>query len=548
MRPREFVFGKDCREKIMQGITLMHDTVTATMGPNGRSVLIDHAGQVVEPTKDGVTVANEVRSNDTWVDMGCRLAREASQNCNVSAGDGTTSTIALLHEMCDEAMVSMNKRTNVIQVAEGMQKACDVCVEELEKMKMNITDEEEYTKVATIAAQSPYVGKIVAETFMKAGEYGTIDIQRGEVADIIPEHTDGMSFNSGWISPHFVTNAQTGECVLEDVPILVTDKPVKNADQLLPVMEKLFNERKLRKMLVVCDSLEGEAYGIFVQNAAQRVFAGCAVKAPSFGRNKIDILEDICALTGATLLSESNAIRLEQVKIEHLGIAKKIIVSKEKTVIIAKDNIEHRKMLSDRIDLLKTLLKDIPEDSIEREDLKERLATLTDGITVLKVGAQTETERHELRRRVEDAVRAVQSAKEEGVTPGGGTALLRCIAAVEALEAKTSDERLGIEIVRKALHYPTRRILEVAGIDDREYIVSKVKDSKGWHGYDFVTGNIADLKKLGIYDAKKVVRCALQNAVSCAKIFIKLDVSIGDADDSKTLFQKLGSLIGIQRE
>jgi chaperonin GroEL len=531
MLPRKYIFGKDCREKVFAGIKLMYDTVSATLGPHGRNVLIDHARQVVQPTKDGVTVVDEVRAVDDWEDMGCRLVREASQNTNVSAGDGTTTAIVLSYKMCEEGLQKITEKTNVIKVRRGMDRAVEVCVRKLEEIAMPITKEEQFCDVATISSQDPHIGTIVAKTFLEAGEHGSIDIQRAEEPGIFPEHTDGMSFNQGWLDQRFITQ-RDNSYMIEDVPVLVTDREIKYQVQLLPLMEQLA-AAGTKKLLIVCDTIGGEALGMFAMNAQKRLFAGCAVKAPSYGKNRVEIMKDICAVTGATFVSEESGIRIEKIEPSHLGKAKKAIVTVDRTVIVSEDSEEAKERVTERIGFIEEQLKDAPEGSLQRQDLELRLATLTDGITVLKVGAQTEVERHEYRKRVEDAVKAVQSAKKEGVTPGGGTAYLRCIEAVDAIESKDRDEHIGVEIVKKALSFVAFRVLEVAGIEDKELIVAKVKEAKGNVGYDFETGKLTDLVKKGIVDAKKVNRVALQNAASCAKTFLTLEVAVSDVEEKK---------------
>lgn len=580
---KDYLFHEECRNRLFEGIETMYKAVSATLGPHGRSVLLQKVSHTLETTVDGVTVAEEVYLQEKFADMGAQLIREASQKANVEAGDATTTAIVLAYSLCKEGLAAVAQRANVYQVSKGMKKAVDACTVALEKMAKPITIEEEFQKVATISTKDEDIGKIIAHTFMNAGEHGTIDIERSDDPTIVSEKTDGLSFDKGWESRQvfncYLTDPRKKRCVMEDVPVLVVEKKIENQEQLIPIMEKLAGTldhgelldsrcgwpEKTRKMLVICDDFSGSSQALLVANNQMvrfpdghidRSFHLAFSQAPSYGVHKIEIMKDICAVTGASFISEEHGRkRIEFVDLADLGRAKKVIIEDKRTIIVAEDSVEQKKNISDRLELLQAQINDMPKDHIERKELELRLATLTDGVSVLKVGAESENERRELRRRVEDGVRAVRSAREEGVTPGCGVSLLACIPAVEKLmeTAENADQRKGMEILRLALHSVALRLLEVAFVErfdlpqeeretipeeeQRRQIVEKMKETG--LGYDFTTDSLGDMMVLGIWDAKKAVRVALQAAASCAMTFLRIDAAVCEVDDAEDLFEKI---------
>jgi chaperonin GroEL len=521
MNTREFAYGIDARQKIFAGIKLLNDTTSVTLGPAGRNAAMHLGKQVVLVSKDGITVAEQVQSPNKWEQMGVQIAREASDNCNQSSGDGTTSAVVMTYNMAKQAL-HLPEDCNVIKVKRGMQKAVDACTEEIKKIAVPCKTKEDFKKVALISSQDEEIAEKVTDVFMQSGEHGAIDIEYSEMSGMEIEHTDGFVMEKGWIMNH------GGTIVMEDVPVLVTDKDIKNMSQILPVME-LLAKQGMKKLFIVCDNLSGEALGMLVNNINAQKFQACAVKVPSFGKYRIDIMRDVCAATGATFVSTEENILLEKISLSHLGRARRVTVDRDRTVIVAGDSVEIRKRMSDKVTELENLLK-TELDDIAQKEVKKRLATLTDGVSIIKFGAQTEIERHERKHRIEDAVRAVQSAREEGVTIGGGSSYLRCLEALNGLEVEGKDEQLGVEIVKKALRCITMRVLEVAGVEDRELIVSKIIEKGGNAGYNFKTGEIADMVKIGVIEPAKVIRCVLQNAVSCSKEFLSLEVAMSDSD------------------
>jgi len=518
----------------------MYRCVSATLGAYGRNVLIDRLRQVVDLTKDGVSVAEEVTSTDPWEEMGCKLVKSCSQNTNEEAGDGTTTAIVLARDLCEMSM-QLPKNVRVISVKKGMQKAVGVCVDEIKRMSNPIKTKDEYCKVASISAQDDEVGEIVADAYKKAGENGAIDIERSDEPGIQVEKTTGLSFEKGWVLPQCV-NQPDGTVVQEEIHILVTDASVRSQHMIVPIMQECLEKNQSAKLVVIADDFKGDTLGMMASNLNQKSFHIIPIRAPGYGKNKIEVLRDICAATGATFVSEENAgMKLEKVTAEHLGKARKITVEQDKTVITAVDSDEAKKLVFERIEDIERQLKD-EKDDMKKSDLKVRLATLTDGITILNVGGQTEQERRELKHRVEDAVRACESSATEGVVCGGGVCLLKCLPAIEKLKAETEneDEKMGVDMLRRVLTKPALKVLEVAGIEDKEYLVEQMKQAEGDIGYDFKRGELADIYKLGVWDAAKVVRSSLQNASACAQSFLTLDVAILSVDQHKQIMENFG--------
>lgn len=596
---KQFIFHEKCRQELFKGIQIMYDAVSATLGPHGRTILLEKVAHSLEPTKDGVTVANEVYSPEKWKDLGMQLVREASQKANTMAGDATTTAIVLAYQMCKEGLAAVAKRANVYQVSKGMKIATETAVKRLEELSRKITEEEDFRKVAVISTQDEEVGKIIAKTFIEAGECGSIDIERSDDPGIKAEKTEGISFDKGWGSSLvfncYINDLAKKRCVQEDIPVLVVENKLENENQLIPLMEALcappppagtskeeidtlIEERNgwpfgIRKMIVVCDEFSGSAVSLLVANNKRnqqtnsRFFHLIFTKAPSYGIHKIETMKDICTVTDASFFSEEHGgKRVEYATLADLGRAKKIIIEEERTIIVAEPSEDRKKGIQERIEFIQNYLKDMPQDHLERKEWELRLATLTDGISVLKVGAESENERHELRRRVEDGVKAAQSAREEGVTPGCGVGLLQCIESVDKCVALSNnpDEIVGIKIVQNALSSVTMRLLEVAFIEDfslpkwrrwlsspqaqrRKIIASMLENMRKGDiancGYDFRTDTLADMLKNGVFDAKKAVRVALQGACSVATTFLKIDGALGEINDADTVIGGIRDLI-----
>lgn len=530
---KKFLFGSDARKEVLKGMELMYNAVSCTLGPYGRNVLIDQTMNVpAKLTKDGVTVVQDVHSPNQWEEVGIKMIREASQKTAEEAGDATTTAIILAYEMSNNIDL-ITPKTNVIALRRGMERAGKACSDFLEKFSIKAT-KDDYVKIARIASQDTEIAEQCAAIFKDIGTNGVITIEYGEKPGIEVEHTDGLSFGEGWLAREMV-NAPGATCRMKDVPILITTREIRGPNDFMPLCQRLADAGETC-LMVIAEDVAPQALGIMAVNIMKGVFRFCAVKAPSFGLNKKEILKDIAACTGATVVSDETGIRLDKVLPTHLGKAESITVTKERTVVTNKGKQD---AVFKRIEQINSLLesKDVIPQSQEWNDLKERLGALTDGVTVVRVGAKTETERHERKDRVDDAIRALQSSVEEGMTPGGGTALLRCLEHLPVSDDR--DEQAGIDIVGRALRAPALRILEVAGIQNRELIVSTVSQKKGNVGYNLLTGKYEDLVEADVLDAKKAVRCALENAVSAAKSFLTTECVIGLHQEESEIFKKL---------
>jgi len=538
MFKKDFTFDKKCKQKTFDGIQLMYNAVTRTLGPMGQNVLIDRARQVVDLTKDGVTVAEEVSSQDPFEEMGCKLAREPSQKTNDEAGNGTTSVIVIMRDICKNAL-ELPSGASVIGVKRGMNKAVEACVKKIKEIAVPVKKEEDFRKIAAVSCQDEEMAETITSAFMKAGKSGSIDIERADKPGIETEKTNGISFDKGWLSATCI-NDRRGSATLMDVPVLVTDTEIRSQHVLIPYMQ-LLAEKGIKKLVVIADNIDGDGMGLINANNRQGSFHVIPIKAPSYGHNRIGIMKDIAEATNGTFVSGEEGIRIQQASAEHLGKAKKVVVTKDKTIIIADESVEIKKRISDRVDQLESLLDEKTKGTKEEEFIRKRLATLTDGITTIKVEGHTQQEYRELRFRAEDAIRALQAAREEGAVPGCGVAYLQCIDAVEAIETDNDDEKIGIGLVKKALLAVPLRILEVAGIAEKEIIVSTMKMNQ--YGYDFKTGKTADMMKLGIWDSAKSIRCCLEYGVSAAASFMTLGVSISCLKESDELLKDLGGYI-----
>lgn len=558
---KKFRFGVKARQEMMKGITLMRSAVTATLGPNGRNVAIDRY-MVNDITKDGVTVLADVVAEDQFEEMGCKMVREASTRTNDEAGDGTTTAIEIAWAMCEAGGKKLKAGTNVIKLQDGMQKAIDTVVEELKKQSIPITEHSQYVDVATISAQDKEVGAKIAAIFKESGENGVIDIERVDKPGIETEHTDGMQFHEGWMRHEFINDFTNLSFGMDDIPVIVTDREITAIPEL--VFADMLARKGIKKCLVICDDCNGEALGTLVKNAHFGAFHSCVVKAPGWGPRKMEMLKDIAAMTGATVISEETGLNLDQIEMHHIGHARQVTVRQKKTTIIADrefavlnpENGETQtidKLIGARVSLLESQIE-AAEDGFEKDKMKERLASLTDGVSLVKLGANTEIERILMKRRVEDAIRAVQCAKEMGVVAGGGSALLHCLHALEDLEVNDPDEQMGIEIVKEAIQSPARRILEVAGVEPdpapwyyrltpglrkmwartcQDKIVTQVRSLNKGMGYDMSQKgyNYVNLIDRGVIDPLKVVITCFQNGASCAKLFLSTEVAISPVQE-----------------
>lgn len=522
---KQLIFGNDARDKVFKGVTKLAQAVRATMGPKGRNVVVERKYGAPMVTKDGVSVAKEVELEDAFENMGAQLVREAATKTNDAAGDGTTTATVLAHAMMEAGMKHLGSGANPILIKKGMDTAVADVTKFLGKLKKDVTKKAEFAAVATISAQDEEIGDAIAAVIEEVGKEGVVTVEAGQTLGLEKEYVEGMQFDNGYISAYFVTDTARMEAVYEKPYILITDKKISSIQELLPVLEAVAQKGR-KEIVIIAESVEAEALATLVVNKIRGTFSALAVKAPAFGERRKEILKDIAALTGGRLISEEIGLKLENVTLDDLGQARRVVATKDNTLIIGgsgkKTDIELR------IHEIKAQMETTKSD-FDREKLMERLAKLTGGVAVIKVGAATEVEQKEKQHRVEDALSATRAAAEEGIIPGGGTAYLRAIPTLESLykATKDPDERIGISIVKDALSAPARNIAENAGISG-EVVVSKVSDGKDNYGYNALTGEYTDLVKDMVIDPMKVARVALENASSVASMFLTLEVAISD--------------------
>jgi len=525
MSAKILTFGDESRQKIVKGIRKLADAVRVTMGPNGRNALIAKSYGAPTITKDGVTVAKEIELEDPWENMGAQLVKEAATKTNDAAGDGTTTATVLAEGMISEGLKFLTAGANAISMKNGIMKAVEAVVSDLEKQKKDISTKEEFAAVATISAQDKEVGKIISEVMEQVGSDGVVTVEAGQTMGMEKEYVEGMQFDSGYISAYFVTDAARMEAIYQNPYILITDKKISSIQEILPVLEAVAQKGR-KEIVIIAESIDGEALATLVVNKMRGTFSAVAVKAPAFGDRRKEMLKDIAILTGGRVISEEVGLKLENTKLEDLGQAGKIVVTKDNTLIV--DGSGNKKDIAARIDEIKANIEQTKSD-FDREKLQERMAKLTGGVAVIKVGAATEVEQKELQHRVEDALSATRAAAEEGIVAGGGAALIHALRSLEKLKGATEDEQIGIDIVKMALAYPLKNIAQNAGLEG-SVIVSEVKQAKDSKmGYNVVTEKVEDLVAAGVIDPKKVTRSALQNAASVAAMFLTIEVGIVEA-------------------
>ncbi|MBM3227454.1 chaperonin GroEL [Candidatus Peribacteria bacterium] len=522
---KQLIFGNDARKQIFEGVTHLARAVRATMGPKGRNVVIEkkYGGPTV--TKDGVTVAKEIELENPWENMGAQLVKEAATKTNDAAGDGTTTATVLAHAIMEEGLKHLGSGSNAISIKRGIDKAVKAVDGHLEKIKKNVSKKEEYAAVATISAQDEEIGDVIAEVIEEVGKDGVVTVESGQTLGIEKEYVEGMQFDQGYISPYFVTDTTRMEASFENPYILITDKKIGSIQEILPVLEALA-QRGRKELVIIAENVEGEALATLVVNKLRGTFSTLAIKAPAFGDRRKEILKDIAILTGGRVISEEVGLKLENATIEDLGKCRRVVADKDNCTVIG--GAGKKKDIEDRVSEIKVQIDNTKSD-FDREKLQERLAKLSGGVAVIKVGAATEVEQKEKQHRVEDALSATRAAAEEGIVAGGGTAYIRALPVLEKLikDTKDDDEKLGVEIVMNALTAPAHFIASNSGVSG-EVVVTKVKDLTGDNGYNALTDKYEDLVKGMVIDPKKVTRCALENAASVASMFLTLEVGITD--------------------
>jgi len=526
--PKQLKFEEDARAALLKGMNILAEAVKATLGPKGRNVVIDKKFGSPTITKDGVTVAKEIELKDGYEDMGAQMLKEVASETSDIAGDGTTTATVLAQAIFKEGLKNVTAGANPMALKRGIEKAVDAVVEELKKLSKSTKDKKEIAQVATIASNNDKtIGNLIAEAMEKVGKDGVITVEESKSADTVLDVVEGMQFDRGYLSPYFVTDPERMECVLEDAVILIHEKKISVMKDMLPLLEQV--ARSGKPFLVVAEDVEGEALATLVVNKLRGTLHCAAVKAPGFGDRRKAMLEDIATLTGGKAITEDLGIKLENIKLEDLGRAKKVVVDKDNTTIV--EGAGKPSAIEGRIKQIRAQIEETTSD-YDKEKLQERLAKLAGGVAVIKVGAATETEMKEKKARVEDALNATRAAVEEGIVPGGGVALLRAAKALEKLKLE-GDEKVGANIVRRALEEPIRQIVENAGLEG-SVVVEKVKAATvPTQGFDADSLEYVDMLQAGIIDPAKVERVALQNAASIASLLLTTEALITDLPEDK---------------
>jgi len=524
---KQILFNEKARSKLMAGIDKIANTVKVTLGPKGKYVVLDKGFGAPEICDDGVTIAKEIELEDKIENLGVEIIKEVADKTNDLAGDGTTTAVVLSQAIAKEGLKNVAAGANPLALRRGIEKGVKVVIESLKEMAKPVSKKEEIAQVATIAALDKEVGNLIAEVFSEVGKDGVITVEESKRFGLEKEVVKGLQFDRGYISPYMITDAERMKAVLEEPYILVTDKKISALTEILPVMEAVAKTGK-KDLVIIADEVEGDALATLVVNKLRGMFNVLAVKAPGFGERKKAMLQDIATVVGAQLISEELGLKLENIELKQLGRARKVVSTKEKTTIIEgggkKEDIEAR------INQIKREIKEA-ESEFDKEKLQERLAKLAGGVAVIKVGAATEVEQKVRQRKTEDALNATRAAIEEGILPGGGVALLRCIPALEKLQLE-GDEKTGLEILKKALEKPIRQIAENAGLDGA-VVAQEVKRHEGSFGFNALKMKYEDLIEAGIVDPTKVVRSALENAASAASVFLATEAVVGELPEKK---------------
>jgi len=528
MAAKQLLFDEGARQAILRGVNKLSKAVVATLGPKGRNVVLDKKFGSPTVTKDGVTVAKEIELEDPYENMGAQMVREVASKTSDNAGDGTTTATVLAEAIYREGLKFVTSGANPVGIQRGINKAVESAVAHLDKIAKKVKDKEEIKQVATVSANwDNTIGEIIADAMDKVGKDGTITVEEAKSIETTLDVVEGMQFDKGYLSPYFVTNAESMEAKLDDAYVLIYEKKISSLKDLLPVLEKV---AKLGKpLLIIAEEVEGEALATLVVNKLRGTINVCAVKAPGFGDRRKAMLEDIAILTGGKCITEDLGIKLENVTIDDLGRAKSIVVDKENTTIV--EGSGKSSEIQGRVNQIRRQIEETTSD-YDREKLQERLAKLAGGVAVINVGAATESEMKEKKARVEDALHATRAAVEEGIVPGGGVALLRCLSAIEATKGANDDEAIGVGIVKRAVESPLRALAINAG-EEGSVIVDKVKKGKGNEGYNVATGEYEDLVKAGVVDPKKVTRTALQNAASISGLLLTTECLITEIPEKE---------------
>lgn len=519
---KQIIFDEEARQRIKRGVDKLANAVKVTLGPKGRNVVLDQGFGAPIITKDGVTVAKEIELEDKFENIGAELVKEVASKTNDVAGDGTTTATVLAQSIIAEGIKNVTAGTNPLAIKAGIEKGVEAIVAELKKISQPVSTSEEIAQVAAISANDAEIGKHIAEAMAKVGKEGVITVEESQSFGITKEVVEGMEFDKGYVSPYMITNAERMEAEFEDPYILITDKKISAIQELLPLLEKMAQTGR-KELVIIADDVDGEALATLVVNKIRGTFNTLAVKAPGYGDRRKEMLQDIATLTGGKVISEEVGLKLENAEMEVLGRAHKVKATKEKTTIV--EGHGNKEDIAKRVAQIKKEVELVDSD-FDREKLQERLAKLAGGVAVIKVGAASEVEMKEKKHRIEDALAATKAAIEEGIVVGGGVALIRATKALDNVQVN-EDEKIGLDILRRALDEPIKMIANNAG-KDGSVIAEAVKNRTGNEGYNAATNQFEDLVKAGIVDPTKVTRSALQNAASIAAIFLTTEAVVTD--------------------
>ncbi|MBE7551441.1 MAG: chaperonin GroEL [Anaerolineales bacterium] len=531
--PKQLIFEDEARRQLKTGIDTLAQAVATTLGPKGRNVALDKKWGAPTVTHDGVTVAKEIELKDPYANMGAQLLKEAATKTNDIAGDGTTTATVLAHTMVNEGLRNVAAGANPMLLKRGIEKATAAVTQAIRDMAITIDNKEEIASVASISAQNREIGELIAEVMDKVGKDGVITVEESKGLAFETEYVEGMQFDRGYISPYFITNQDSMQAILEEPFVLIHDKKISAAADLIPVLEKLVQTGK-RNLLLIAEDVDGEALATLVLNKLRGTFNVLAVKAPGFGDRRKAMLQDIAILTGGTVISEEMGRKLDSTSLADLGKCDKVVSTKDDTTIVGGHGKDED--IKGRINQIKVEIDNTTSD-YDREKLQERLAKLAGGVAVIRVGAATETELKEKKHRVEDALSATRAAVEEGIVPGGGVALINALSSLDNVSSEVADERTGIAIVRRALEEPMRGIMRNAGLDgsvvQQEVKRRQVSEKNNKIGYDIMSDQYVDMVKAGIIDPAKVTRGALANAASIAAMILTTEALITDVPEEK---------------
>ena len=524
---KQIIYSEEGRMLLKAGVDKLANAVKVTLGPKGKTVILSKKYGSPTIIDDGVTIAKEIELENNFEDMGAQLTREVASKTNDIAGDGTTTATVLTQAIFTEGLKNITAGADGIHIKRGIDKAVQAMVEDLKKMAKPVKTKEEKAQIATISANDKVIGDLIAQAMEKVGHEGVITVEEGKSSETELDVVEGMQFDRGYVSPYFVTDPERMECVLEDALILITDKKISAMSDLLPTLEKIVQTGK--QFLIIAEDIEGEALATLVVNKLRGTLKGCAVKAPGFGDRRKEMLEDIAILTGGEVVSEERGMKLDKTTLEQLGKAKRVVIDKENTTVV--DGAGDKTVIKKRTGQIRKQIEDTTSD-YDKEKLEERLAKLSGGVAVIRVGAATETEMKAKKSKIEDAKNATKAGVAEGIIQGGGVALIRAVKALDRVKYDNEDEKTGINIIRKAIYAPLRIIAENAGMDG-SIVIEKIKNSSSEIGFDAETLTYVDVMKAGIVDPLKVTRTALENAASIASTLLTTEALVADLPEKK---------------